>query len=155
MAAKGFGRKADKPVPKVPSEASKGRDAAGERLERMRESNAPEYSIWLRIKNVKEDSEEKDSPEFPWLPVGSMCIPRNASVPRAIFNPDVYSDLMSGARKLFPQLKRYEDCDVEVGYMPKDAPDEEDTSSIVVANPEKESWLEKVQNGIGSLFKKS
>lgn len=55
---------------------------------------------------------------------------------------------------MFPQLKRYEDEDVEIGYMPKDAPDEDDMSSIVIAKPEKESWLDKVQGGIGSLFKK-
>lgn len=154
MAAKGFGKKDDASLPRVPSEASKARDAAGERLDRMRESNAPEYSIWLRIIDVGEDAEEKDSPEFPWLPVGSMCIPRTGSVPRAIFNPDVYADLMSGARKMFPQLKRYEDSDVEIGYMPKDAPDEDDMSAIIVAKPEKESWVSKLQSGVGSLFKK-
>lgn len=154
MAAKGFGKKDEASVSRIPSDASKARDAAGERLERMRESNAPEYSVWLRIVDVGEDAEEKESPEFPWLPVGSLAVPRNASVPRAIFNPDVYADLMSGARKMFPQLKRYEDSDVEVGYMPKDAPDDEDKSSMVVAKPEPESWLGKVQSGIGSLFKK-
>lgn len=154
MAAKGFGKQ-DERTPKAPSDAAKARDAAGARLENMRTQNAPEYSIWLRITDVGEDAEEADSPEFPWLPVGSICIPRNErSVSRAIFNPDVFEDLMSGARRLFPQLKNYTDEQVEIGFMPKDAPDEDDMSSIVVAKPEKESWLDKVQGGIGSLFKK-
>lgn len=155
MAAKGFGKKEDETAPQTPSEASKARDAAGERLERMRDSNAPEYSVWLRISDVGEDAEEKDSPDFPWLPVGSMCVPRNGSVSKAIFNDDVFRDLISGARKMFPQLKRYEDDDIEIGYMAKDSADDEDVSNMVIAKRnEGENFLAKLQNGFG-LFSKS
>jgi Family of unknown function (DUF6523) len=154
MAAKGFGKK-DVPERPMPSEGSKARDAAGARLERMREGNAPEYSVWLRIVDAGVAAEEEGSPEFPWLPVGSLCVLRNASVAKAIYTDDVYKDLMRGARKMFPQLKRYEDDDIQVGYLPKNSANDDDISNMVIAKRENDSLLSKLSGSFGSLFKKA
>jgi hypothetical protein len=153
MGTKGFGR-SSAPEPPTPSESSRARDAAGERLERMRATNAPEYSIWLRITDVGEDAEDEASPDFPWLPVGSISVPRNADIAKAIYNEDVFTSLMSGARKLFPQLKRYGPDAVEVGYMLKDSADDDDVSNVKTAVRPTENIFAKLRGGLGSIFNK-
>lgn len=104
MATKGFGKQSE-PAPRPKSEGAKSRDAAAERLQAMRGQNAPEYSIWLRLDIEEEKEESGPGGKFPWLPVGSMTIPRGADISKAIFNEDVFADLLSGAKKMFPNLK--------------------------------------------------
>lgn len=154
MASKGFGKSSDPTPPHMPSGSAQARDAASSRLDAMRGDNTPEYSVWLRVKNTSA-IQDGDSPDFPWLPVGSMCIPRTAHINAALYNADVYRDLLSGARKLFPQLRKMEDEDIEVGYMAKDGADDDGEDSIRVANPPGEMGaFEKFQNTINVFFAK-
>lgn len=155
MAGKGFGSVPEPESSRPPSDASQKRDDAASRLDSMRQQNAPEYSVWLRVKDAS-TVQDQDSPDFPWLPVGSMCVPRTSNVAAALYNRDVYADLLAGARKLFPQLKKMTDDEIEVGYLMKgSAEDDEDGKSIVVANPPgEESALSKFGNKLKSMFQK-
>jgi Family of unknown function (DUF6523) len=105
-AKKGFGPEPE--APREPSEKSKTRDAAGGRLESMRLKGMPEFSIWFRLLEFDPEAPaDADAPEFPWLPIGSLSIPRSGDINKAIYN--VEEDLMAGLYKLFPNAKGKED----------------------------------------------
>jgi hypothetical protein len=63
----------------------------------------PEYSIFIRPKG--ENGEEAGDEE--WVPVGSMTIPRDVPVGKAIY--DVEGELLKGTFKLYPKLKAFYD----------------------------------------------
>jgi hypothetical protein len=120
-AKKGFGSIPD--APRVPSERSNARDAAGSRLDAMREKGMPEFSIWFRLLEKDPTApDDPDAPDFPWLPVGSLSIPRSGDINKAIYN--VEDDLMSGLYKLFPNAKGKEEF-IELGYQNKNFTDED------------------------------
>mmetsp|Transcript_22499 Transcript_22499/g.90225 ORF Transcript_22499/g.90225 Transcript_22499/m.90225 type:complete len:104 (+) Transcript_22499:112-423(+) len=62
---KGFGDAPKKQEPRKKSKNQIEREAAEERLEKMRKAGMPEYSIWLRQKG-----------EDQWFPVGSLAVQR-------------------------------------------------------------------------------
>jgi hypothetical protein len=119
MAAKGFGqRPGGAASPRQPSEASAARDAAAERLDAMRKQGLPEFSVWIRLA----EKESPDDPDFPWLPVGSLSVPRSGDINKAIF--DVYDDLMQGVYRLFPNMKGKEE-QLQFGWQNKEFTDED------------------------------
>lgn len=119
MVAKGFGKEPDSKDIKarIPSGAEKARDAAAQRLEEMRAQGLPEFSVWVRLVEEKTDPEQ---PDFPWLPVGSLCVPRSSSICKAIY--DVEEDLVKGVYRLFPNMKGKE---FELGWQNKEFTDED------------------------------
>jgi Family of unknown function (DUF6523) len=126
MAAKGFGFKPSgspsnnnqKTPQRQPSDAAVARGAAAERLDAMRQQGLPEFSVWVRLAT----KEKPDDPDFPWLPVGSLSVPRSGDINKAIF--DVQADLMQGVYRLFPNMKGKED-DLQFGWQNKEFTDEE------------------------------
>lgn len=142
MSAKGFGKEPQGGQPKVraPSEAALARDAAGKRLDEMRAKGLPEFSVWVRLIEEKTDP---DQPDFPWLPVGSMCVPRSADIVKAIY--DVEDDLVKGMYKLFPNMK---DKQFEFGWQNKEFPDED----IQVAERPSESIASPMQKFFSQLW---
>ena len=69
-----------------------------------------------------------------WVPVGSMTIPRDASVSKAIF--EVEDKLVEGTFKVFPKLKAYaefrkdKESIFEYGFVLKAFPDEPITMAM-------------------------
>ncbi len=124
MEFKGFGEQKAKPSP---SKAQKRREAAASRYDAMAASGMPEYSVWLRLKEPpRPEGVSKDDPDFqemPWLPVGSLAVPRSSQVSQAIF--DAEEDLLQGAYRLYPNLKNEEKENIEYGFQLKQFPDEE------------------------------
>ena len=58
----------------------------------------PEYNIFIRPKNGTDEE---------WVPVGSMTIPRDTPVGKAVY--DVEGELLKGTFKLYPKLKAFSD----------------------------------------------
>ena len=58
----------------------------------------PEYNIFIR---------PKDGGDEEWVPVGSMTIPRDTPVGKAIY--DVEDEMLKGTFKLYPKLKAFYD----------------------------------------------
>lgn len=58
----------------------------------------PEYNIFIRPKGGEDEE---------WVPVGSMTIPRDTPVGKAIY--DVEGELLKGTFKLYPKLKAFYD----------------------------------------------
>lgn len=110
---KGFG----KPIEtiKVTEEV----DAGTKTYEIQSKRGVPEYNVFLRPFNGTETD---------WVPVGSMTIPRDVKINKAIY--EVEEDLLKGTFKLFPKLKAYyefrkdKDNVFEYGYVLKAFPDE-------------------------------
>jgi hypothetical protein len=119
MSTKGFGKPRESAPERPPSGAKAARDAAAERLDSMRQQGLPEFSVWVRL---LEEKETPDAPDFPWLPVGSICVPRSGNIEKAIF--DVEEDLMKGVYKLFPNMKGKED-QLQFGWQNKEFTDED------------------------------
>lgn len=147
--SKGFG----KPAPKKVEEE---KDIGTEVYERQAKRGVPEYNIFLRPNNGSETD---------WVPVGSMTIPRDTPVSKAVF--EVESELLKGTFKLYPKLRNYYDSkkrdagestskdsttlsgnDVfEYGYILKAFPDEE----IKVIKRESEGSKNFIANWLGRL----
>lgn len=113
--SKGFG----KPPPKKEEEP---KDIGTQVYETQARRGIPEYNIFLRPINGTESD---------WIPVGSMTIPRDTPVIRAVL--EVEEQLLQGTFKLYPKLKtlytgkkqRDESTIVfEYGYVLKAFPDE-------------------------------
>lgn len=123
MEFKGFGEQ----KAKTPSKAQKRREAAASRYDEMAASGAPEYSIWIRLKEPpRPEGVSKDDPDFqemPWLPVGSLSVPRSSQVSQAIF--DAEEDLLQGAYRLYPNVKNEPMDNIEYGFQLKQFPDED------------------------------
>lgn len=96
------------------------KDAGTLTYEKQAKRGVPEYNIFLRPLN---------GTEAEWVPVGSMTIPRDTSVSKAVF--EVEKELLKGTFKLYPKLKAFadvrknEDNLFEYGYCLKAFPDEE------------------------------
>ena len=58
----------------------------------------PEYNVFIRPSNGTDEE---------WVPVGSMTIPRDTPVGKAIY--DVEGELLKGTFKLYPKLKAFSD----------------------------------------------
>lgn len=56
----------------------------------------PEYNIFLRPSNGTETE---------WIPVGSMTIPRDVSIAKAVY--EVEEELLKGTFKIYPQMKKF------------------------------------------------
>ena len=94
-ATKGFG----KAKAKVEKESDEFTDNAGTRTYATQQKRGvPEYNIFLRPAGGGDEE---------WVPVGSMTIPRDTSVPKAVF--EVEGELLKGTYKLYPKLKAYSD----------------------------------------------
>ena len=102
---KGFG---DKPTAARPvSKDQKRREAAASKYDEMAAAGMPQYSVWIRLKDPPKmpdydpaiDGEENDQP-MPWLPVGSLSVPRSSQVSAAIYEAE--NDLLQGAYRLYP-----------------------------------------------------
>jgi len=112
-ASKGFGTK--KAKEEVVAEIDEGTKTYQSQAKR----GVPEYNIWLRPTNGTEDE---------WVPVGSMTIPRNVKVEKAVF--EVEKELLQGTFKLYPKLKAFSTVRgedpllFEYGYTLKAFPDE-------------------------------
>lgn len=121
-AKKGFG---SKPPPRVPSQSSKRRAAASDRYDQMAAAGMPEYSVWMRLKEVPDapPGEDGEPEQMPWLPVGCISVPRSSQVSKAIF--DAEEDLMQGATRLYPTLQNQARDNIEFGYQLREFDDEE------------------------------
>jgi hypothetical protein len=107
----------------------------------------PEYNIFLRPANGT-DTE--------WVPVGSMTIPRDTKVAKAVY--EVEEELLKGTFKLYPKLRAFaevRDKDAkglfEYGYCLKAFPDEPITIIKKEDSVQQETnfftnWLGKITN---------
>lgn len=121
------------------------KDAATLTYEAQSKRGVPEYNIFLRPLNGS-DTE--------WVPVGSMTIPRDTKVSKAVF--EVEDELIKGAFKLYPKLKAFSELRggtvFEYGCVLKAFPDE--PIEIIEKEEEEESkgflknWLNKITNPI-------
>ena len=111
--SKGFGS------PKKAEVAIIEKDIGTKTYENQAKRGVPEYNIFLRPAN---------GTEVEWVPVGSMTIPRDTSVSKAVF--EVEDELLKGTFKLYPKLKAFYDVRkekyglFEYGYCLKAFPDE-------------------------------
>jgi hypothetical protein len=140
--SKGFG------VPKpIASETEpKEKDAGTKTYEAQAQRGIPEYNIFMRTRGG--EAEE-------WVPVGSMTIPRDVPVARAVY--EVEQELLAGTFKLYPKMKAFYDVrkeedkanTFEYGCCLKAFPDEE----IKILNKE-DAYAKKgnfFQNWLGSV----
>lgn len=146
---KGFGKPIEKKAEVIVE------DAGTRTYASQAKRGVPEYNIFLRPTNGTETE---------WVPVGSMTIPRDTPVSKAVY--DVEGELLKGTFKLFPKLKAYSDTRAqkegmfEYGYCLKAFPDEE-IKIIVKSTPETESggffqsWLNKITNPMDTQDLKS
>ena len=138
--SKGFGApkqaKADEPEEK---------DAGTMTYEAQQKRGIPEYNIFLRPKG----GEATD-----WVPVGSMTIPRDTKVGKAVY--EVEDELLKGTLRIFPKLKAYYetrkdkgDC-FEYGWCLKAFPDEEirlvEKEAIQEETGFFKNWLNRITN---------
>ena len=111
---KGFGKAVEKKVEVVVE------DAGTRTYQSQAKRGVPEYNIFIRPRNGTETE---------WVPVGSMTIPRDTPVGKAVF--DVEVELLKGTFKLYPKLKAFSETRAnkegifEYGYVLKAFPDEE------------------------------
>jgi len=138
-ASKGFG------TPKAPVEKQVYEDAGTRTYTSQQKRGVPEYNIFLRPTN---------GTEMEWVPVGSMTIPRDTKVGKAVY--EVEKELMEGTFKLYPKLKAFYELRsdktavFEYGYVLKAFPDEEITPIVREGAVEKTmmsvftNWLGKI-----------
>merc|ERR1712118_388859 len=105
---KGFGKQKTTPKPPPPSPAQQQREAAGDQLAEMRAKGLPEYAIFVRApksEKLMELFKIKDG----WIPVGSLCAPRSASVVSAVSSSIFQNEeqLKMGAYRISPELKEF------------------------------------------------
>lgn len=121
---KGFGAK---PTKRAASERQMRQEAAASRYDEMAARGMPEYSVWIRLKEPpRPDGVSSDDPDFqvmPWLPVGSLAVPRSSQIANAIYEAE--DDLLQGAFKLYPNMQNEERSNFEYGFQNKQFPDEE------------------------------
>lgn len=136
---KGFGVPSKKEVRK-PSKGEQRRKAASDRYDKMAAAGFPEYTVWLRLKEVPDapPGDDGEQAPMPWLPAGCISVPRSNRVAKAIF--DAEEDLMQGAIRLYPNLKKQPRDNIEFGYQLREFDDEE----IRTAERESEKGLQAV-----------
>jgi len=144
-AGKGFGKVVEKKVELVEE------DAGTRTYKSQAKRGVPEYNIFLRPCNGSEAE---------WVPVGSMTIPRDTPVSKALY--DVEVEMLKGTFKLYPKLKAFTETRAskdgvglfEYGYVLKAFPDEQITpiasqeSLASEANTKNffQKWLDSVTN---------
>lgn len=137
---KGFGAPKEAGGSKKQSSGSVRREAASNKFDEMVASGMPEYTVWFRL---KKGGVESDTDEMPWLPVGAISVPRSSQVGDALFEQKTMEDLMQGALRLYPALKKEERDNIEFGYQLKDFDDE----PIRIAEPSpKTGWKATLTN---------
>lgn len=140
--SKGFGKV------KAIEEKIEEKDAGTKTYESQAKRGVPEYNIFLRPVNGTEEE---------WVPVGSMTIPRDTKVSKAVF--EVEGELLKGTFKLYPKLKAFSDTRngkeglFEYGYCMKAFPDEPITvikkeDSVATNGNFFTSWLNKLTSPI-------
>lgn len=143
---RGFG---DKPaVPRAATKGQKRREAAATRYDEMAAAGMPEYSIWIRLKDPPRPpgmEEDEESPPMPWLPVGSLSVPRSSQVAQAIYESE--EDLLQGAYRLYPNMKKEALDNLEYGYQLQEYPDEE----VRLAEKPVEGFMGNLRNWFGEL----
>lgn len=134
---KGFGSPSKKPSRRA-SQGEQRRRAASDRYDRMAAAGMPEYTIWMRLKEVPDAPQGDDGEveQMPWLPVGCLSVPRSSQVSQAIF--DAEQDLMQGAIRLFPNMQNQPRDNIEFGFQLREFDDEE----IRVAQRESEIGIQ-------------
>lgn len=134
---KGFGASSSQPA-RAPSAGEERRKAASSRYDKMAASGMPEYTVWMRLKEVPDapPGDDGEPEQMPWLPVGCLSVPRSSQVSTAIF--DAEEDLMQGAIRLYPTLQNQERDNIEIGYQLREFDDEE----IRIAEREEESGIQ-------------
>jgi Family of unknown function (DUF6523) len=131
-APKGFGKPVEKKVEVVEE------DAGTRTYASQAKRGVPEYNIFMRPRNGTETE---------WVPVGSMTIPRDTPVGKAVY--DVEAELLKGTFKLYPKLKAFSDTRAnkegifEYGYVLKAFPDEQIN---LIPSPEEEAEKANSQN---------
>jgi Family of unknown function (DUF6523) len=130
----GFGKK----TPKKPkSERTKQRDKASKQYDKMKTDGLPEYEVYVRGEGTKQ-----------WFPIGAIAVRRSSQISRAIYHSE--ADLLQGAFRAFPMLKKYK-ASLEYGYRLKGEKDDD----IELAKKERdrsERGLMGAINGIKGLF---
>ena len=118
---KGFGK-----APVKAAKPEKSKDIGTLTYEKQAKRGVPEYNIFLRPVN---------GTDVEWIPVGSMTIPRDTSIAKAVY--EVEEELLKGTFKIYPQMKKFydekkqqrlgdyaRDSVFEYGYCLKAFPDE-------------------------------
>ena len=121
---KGFGKKDERKMGS--SAAQQRRSAAASRYDEMVAAGMPIYSIWIRLKDPPRPpgmEDDESLSEMPWLPVGSLSVPRSSQVAKAIF--DAEEDLLQGANRLYPNMQKESLDNIEYGFQLKEFPDED------------------------------
>jgi len=147
---KGFG---DKPAAARPvSKGQKRRESAATKYDEMAAAGMPQYSVWIRLKDPPKmpdydpEVDGTDDEPMPWLPVGSLSVPRSSQVSAAIYEAE--DDLLQGAYRLYPNMKKEELSNIEYGFQNKEFPDED----IRLATPEGSGGIfSGLQDWIGKL----
>ncbi|HEY9668921.1 MAG TPA: HHL1-like protein [Coleofasciculaceae cyanobacterium] len=86
------------------------RAAASRQYDDMKKSGMPEFNVFVRVEGQKN-----------WFPVGSMTVNRSSQINKAVF--DQQEELLKGAFRLFPKLRKHQNC-LEYGYRLKEFTDE-------------------------------
>ncbi|MBE9126522.1 MULTISPECIES: HHL1-like protein [unclassified Coleofasciculus] len=109
------------------------RTAASGKYDKMKQSNLPEFNIYIRIQGQQN-----------WLPAGSMAVNRSNQINRALFEQE--EELRKGAFRLFPKLRKQQ-SQLEYGYRLKEFNDE----PIVVATRPPETVGSLIQSTISQV----
>ncbi len=104
----GFGKKAPK---KPKSKRTVQRDQASKQYDKMKTDGLPEYEVYVRGQGTKQ-----------WFPIGAIAVRRSSQISRAIYHSE--ADLLQGAFRAFPMLKKFKD-NLEYGYRLKGEKDDD------------------------------
>ena len=131
---KGFG---DKTPKKPKSERTKKREKASKQYDKMKTDGLPEYEVYVRGEGTKQ-----------WYPIGAIAVRRSSQISRAIYHSE--ADLLQGAFRAFPVLKRSKDS-LEYGYRLKGEKDD-DIELAKKQRDRSQRGLMGAINGIKGLF---
>ena len=130
----GFGQKKPK---KPKSERTQKREKASKQYDKMKTDGLPEYEVYVRGEGTKQ-----------WYPIGAIAVRRSSQISRAIYHSE--ADLLQGAFRAFPVLKKYKD-NLEYGYRLKGEKDD-DIETAVKERDRSERGLMGAINGLKGLF---
>ncbi len=130
----GFGKK----TPKKPkSQRTQQREKASKQYDKMKTDGLPEYEVYVRGSGTKQ-----------WFPIGVIAVRRSSQISRAIYHSE--ADLLQGAFRAFPMLKKYRD-NLEYGYRLKGEKDD-DIEPAMKPRDRSERGLMGAINSIKGLF---
>jgi Family of unknown function (DUF6523) len=132
----GFGKAQPK---KQRSKSETQRKEAAKQFDKMKADGLPEFNIFIRIKDQKN-----------WFPAGSLAVNRSNLIDHAIFEKE--ADLLQGAFRLFPILKKHQQ-NLEYGYRLKKFPDE-DIQLASRPQPPGAGLFQSIKNQVTGLFGK-